>query len=224
VLTFVAFIFALSFAYDSASYGNDDDNLYGYGYGNGENNNNNNNNNQNNEWVDDEPVIAITSQAMSFAALWTAIVASFLGVYGTVVLGVVSPNGTYYACCAQAVHRSTPVGIGAFIGSLFMFSNMTLVSAVIFGEFHVRDYYMDGERGRSEDNLWIEESNLENSSKAFSGLCAFLTVMYAGFSMIVFMFSSNIIQENAADMEEELKHGGEPSKTGNYVGPDSHVI
>ena len=133
VLTFLAFIFAISFAVDSASYGNDDDNAYGY-------NNNNNNNEDEDEY--EEPQIAITSQAMSFAALWTAILAGLLAVFGTIVLGVVSPTGTYYACCAQSVHRTTPIGIGAFIGALFMFSNLTLVSAVIFGEFHVSCYFL----------------------------------------------------------------------------------
>ena len=135
ILAFLAFIFAVSFAVDSASYGSDDDNLYGYNYN--DNNNNNNNNNMNNQWNEQQPSIAITSQAMTFAALWTAILAGILGVFGTMVLGVVSPTGTYYACCAQNVHRSTPVGIGAFIGALFMFANLTMVSAVIFGEFHV---------------------------------------------------------------------------------------
>ena len=75
---------------------------------------------------------------MSFAAFWTAVLASLLTVFGCVVLGWQSPTGQYYTCCSSNVHRTTPLSLGSFIGALIMFANLTLVCSVLFGEFEVR--------------------------------------------------------------------------------------
>ena len=53
------------------------------------------------------------------------------------VLVVVGIRGLYYTCCSSSVHRTTPLGIGSFIGALLMFANLTLVCSVLFGEFEV---------------------------------------------------------------------------------------
>ena len=93
--------------------------------------------------------IAVTSRAMAFAALWTGVLASLMGLFGTVILGFQSPTGQYYTCCSSGVHRTTPLGLGSFVGALIMFANLTLVCSVLFGEFQVRDmrkaviYYCD---------------------------------------------------------------------------------
>jgi hypothetical protein len=97
------------------------------------------NDNENNE-VDAE--IAVTSRAMAFAALWTAVLATLLAIFGTVVLGWQSPMGLYYTCCSPQVHRTTPIALGSFIGALFMFANLTLVCSVLFGEFEVCSFYV----------------------------------------------------------------------------------
>jgi hypothetical protein len=103
----------------------------------------NNNNYYNNEGDEEEeaemdPEVAVTSRAMAFAALWTAVLASLMTVFGTVVLGWQSPTGQYYTCCSSNVHRTTPLSLGSFIGALLMFANLTLVCSVLFGEFEVR--------------------------------------------------------------------------------------
>ena len=97
--------------------------------------------------------------------------------------------------------------------------------------FQIRDYYRDERERQSGDMQWIEEQNVENSSKAFSGLCGFLTVIYASFAGLVFMYSKNIIEENAADAREELAYydggkqpqvapvGSNYSASGSYTGP-----
>lgn len=85
-----------------------------------------------------DPEVAVTSRAMAFAALWTAVLATLLAIFGTVVLGWQSPTGQYYTCCSPQVHRTTPIAMGSFIGALFMFANLTLVCSVLFGEFEVR--------------------------------------------------------------------------------------
>ena len=124
ILTLVAFVFALIFSH--SRYNADDDDYY---Y-------------QNNAAEDEEDdqrdaEIAVTSRAMAFAALWTAVLAALLSIFGTVVLGWQSPTGEYYTCCAPQVHRTTPLALGSFIGSLLMFANLTLVCSVLFGEFEV---------------------------------------------------------------------------------------
>lgn len=125
ILTFLAFIIALSFAISAK-------------------NNDYNDGDDGGEPEDEEEMsaeIAVTSRAMAFAALWTAVLASLMGLFGTVILGFQSPTGQYYTCCSRGVHRTTPLGMGSFIGSLIMFANLTLVCSVLFGEFEVRDAY-----------------------------------------------------------------------------------
>lgn len=127
LLTLTSFVIAILFAraskkYDEANYANeqdgDEDARWGYQQGGS--------------------AIAVTSRAMVFAAIWTAVLSGILVIYGTVILGVRMPTGKYYACCAGNVHRMTPLSLGAFGGSLLMFANLTLVCAVLFGEFEVR--------------------------------------------------------------------------------------
>lgn len=131
VLSALAFLTALTYTLSARNlYNSDasDDNYY---------NNNNNNNNQDKD-ENSDPEVAVTSRAMSFAAFWTAVLASLLTVFGCVVLGWQSPTGQYYTCCSSNVHRTTPLSLGSFIGALIMFANLTLVCSVLFGEFEVR--------------------------------------------------------------------------------------
>ena len=79
-----------------------------------------------------------TSRALTFAAMWTAIMSGIVGVFGSTMLGVIMPNGKYYWCCTPKVHKTTPLVLGTFIGALMMFANFTLICSVLFGEFEVR--------------------------------------------------------------------------------------
>jgi hypothetical protein len=82
--------------------------------------------------------LALTSRALAFSVLWTAVLAALMSVFGTVVLGFQSPlSGQYYLCCDRSVHRTTPLGLGSFIGALLMLANLTLICSVLFGEFEV---------------------------------------------------------------------------------------
>lgn len=85
-----------------------------------------------------DPELAVTSRALAFSALWTAVLSALMSVFGTVVLGFQSPlSGQYYLCCDRSVHRTTPLGLGSFIGALLMLANLTLICSVLFGEFQV---------------------------------------------------------------------------------------
>jgi hypothetical protein len=133
ILTAISFLTAFIFALSTS---NDE-------YSNNKYYNNYNNNNRNGEGSQDEENnsydVAVTSRALAFSALWTGVLAALLSVFGTVILGWQSPTGLYYTCCSSSVHRTTPLGIGSFIGALLMFANLTLVCSVLFGEFQVSD-------------------------------------------------------------------------------------
>lgn len=115
-------------------------------YSNNSYNNNNNDQpegNNNNGYYEMDAEMAVTSRAMAFAALWTAVLATLMAVFGAVVLGWQSPTGVYYTCCSPQVHRTTPLALGSFIGALIMFANLTLVCSVLFGEFDVSFIVID---------------------------------------------------------------------------------
>lgn len=124
ILTALSFLTALIFALNSED---DDDNQYNY-Y----------NNQEEGSQDEGEPEIAVTSRALAFSALWTAVLSAVMSVFGTVILGWQSPTGQYYTCCSNSVHRTSPLGLGSFIGALLMFANLTLICSVLFGEFEVR--------------------------------------------------------------------------------------
>jgi len=194
LVAFTAFFLALLVSL-SANYHNNPRNYY-YGY-----------QQQEGEDEEEDVAVSVTSRAMAFAILWTAILAILIGIYGTIVLGFVNFNGRYYWCCSQAVHSTTSMSLGAFIGALLMFANLTLVCAVLFGEFKVRDYRQRGEGEGGEGGKEWEEAQsaaYERSSAAFSILCIFLTVLYSLFSGLVFVYSNDLLRENQEDIREEV--------------------
>jgi len=125
LLTAIAFLLALIFTLSAQD---SDDQQYYYNNGEG----------GEEDGQDMVPEMAVTSRAMAFAALWTAVLATLMAIFGTVILGWQSPTGQYYTCCSSQVHRTTPLALGSFIGGLLMFANLTLVCSVLFGEFEVR--------------------------------------------------------------------------------------
>jgi hypothetical protein len=130
ILTAVSFLAALIFAMSSK--GSDENGQYYNNYNGGEGN-------SQDEGYAMDPEIAVTSRALVFSALWTAVLSALMSVFGTVILGWQSPlSGQYYTCCTSSVHKTTPLGLGSFIGALLMFANLTLICSTLFGEFEVR--------------------------------------------------------------------------------------
>jgi hypothetical protein len=129
-LTFIAFIVALIFTLSATN--NYDESNYDYS------------DEPEGEGAQDVAAeMAVTSRAMAFCALWTAVLATLMAIFGAVILGWQSPTGIYYTCCSPQVHRTTPLALGSFIGALLMFANLTLVCSVLFGEFDVSfDYWL----------------------------------------------------------------------------------
>jgi len=215
LLSFVsAFVFALTTKNSSSN-----NNNY---YNNNNNNNNNNNENENeneNQQQEEEPAISVTSRAMAFAALWTMVISGILGLFGTILLGFQSPAGNYFWCCPTKVHTTNPLSMGGFIGALLMFSNLTLVCSVLFGEFQIRDYQRERDGG-DKDEEWIQDSALSRSSLAFSIMCVFLTVLYAGFAALVFTFADDLLRENAIDSRREALSPSDPVHGSGYISSD----
>mmetsp|Transcript_59210 Transcript_59210/g.144744 ORF Transcript_59210/g.144744 Transcript_59210/m.144744 type:complete len:296 (-) Transcript_59210:6055-6942(-) len=182
-----------------------------------------NNNNMEGEDGDQQnsnsPLLAVTSRALAFSATWTGVLVALMSVFGTVVLGFQSPTGQYYTCCSSSVHRTTPLGLGSFIGSLLMLANLTLICAVLFGDFKISDRDNRESGGGGEENQAEEEAyhywgrTRENrSSVAFSYLCLFLTLLYAGFAALTFVFANGVIDEY--DTDDRLNNGNSNSNTG----------
>ncbi|KAG7355841.1 hypothetical protein IV203_000527 [Nitzschia inconspicua] len=201
LLTVISFLTAFIFAISAQN--NDEEDDYGNGRYNNYYNNNNNNNNNAGASQDEErndPEVAVTSRALAFSALWTGVMAALLSVFGTVILGWQSPTGQYYTCCSSSVHRTTPLGLGSFIGALLMFANLTLICSVLFGEFEIRDS-REGEEKQAADQLYGKRGS--RLSMAFSILCVVLTLIYAGFAALTFAYSNCVIDEYIMDEREE---------------------
>lgn len=124
LLTFIAFVTGLLLTLSAMK--NDEDMEYYY-----------EDEKEEGENEESDPEIAVTSRALAFAALWMAVLATLLAIFGTVVLGWQSPTGQYYTCCSPQVHKTTPIALGSFVGAVFMFANLTLVCTILFGEFEV---------------------------------------------------------------------------------------
>jgi hypothetical protein len=125
MLTLISFLTAFIYIMSSKSSSDSDDDDYFNDGASGD------------EGYEDDPTIVVTSRALAFCAMWTAVLTALMSIFGTVVLGWQSPSGQYYTCCSGSVHRTTPLGLGSFIGALLMLSNLTLICSVLFGEFEV---------------------------------------------------------------------------------------
>ena len=80
---------------------------------------------------------SIRSGTMTFAAIYTVIVALGLSLYGTTaIVGFTSLRGDYIAPCFSS--GSSNLKMGIFGGAVVFFANLLLVCAVIFGEVRVR--------------------------------------------------------------------------------------
>jgi len=208
ILTAISFLSAFIFALSTKNYDGDEDyNQYNNRY----NNNNNDNDSgsqdeqqQENDSRYDYPEVAVTSRALAFSALWTGVLAVLLSVFGTVILGWQSPTGLYYTCCSSSVHRTTPLGIGSFIGALLMFANLTLVCSVLFGEFEIRDSREGDDRSGAGDDANQFYGQRENKSMAFSYMCMVLTVLYAGFAALTLTYATDVIDEHSIDERDDM--------------------
>ena len=92
-----------------------------------------------NKW-EDNPTVSIASGAMLFSFIWTGMSTIALGTAGTMVLGILSPSGKHYTCFPAKVLQTSPMTIGAFVGSLVMFANLLFICAILFGQFNVSIY------------------------------------------------------------------------------------
>lgn len=196
ILTVTSFIIALLFARASSKYDYSQNGNYDW---------------RDEDWMQRQRLaVSVSSRAMVFAAIWTAVLSGILVIAGTVTLGIFMPNGEYYTCCVGNVHRTTPLSLGAFGGSLLMFANLTLVCAILFGEFEVTSFGWGQENIEREDAQDDQESVVDQSSFAFSIMCVFFTIMYAGFALLIFWNSNALLEESVADAREEESNAERP--------------
>eukprot|EP00934_Nitzschia_sp_Nitz4_P007779 Nitzschia sp. Nitz4//scaffold66_size103028//82300//83135//NITZ4_004510-RA/size103028-snap-gene-0.127-mRNA-1//1//CDS//3329556386//7769//frame0 len=206
IVTAMAFLTALVYAVSSKD--GDGNNYYYNGQGDAED--------------DLDPELAVTSRALAFSALWTAVLSALMSLFGTVVLGFQSPlSGQYYLCCDRSVHKTTPLGLGSFIGALLMLANLTLICSVLFGEFQIRDF-REGEDWGAADAEGYNKTE-ERSSLAFSMLCMFLTVLYAGFAALTYTYATGVMEEHAIDEREEQILSTRDNRVGHFSGYGGYI-
>ena len=79
---------------------------------------------------------SLQSGTMTFASIYTILVALALSLYGTTaIVGFTSLRGDYIAPCFSS--GSSNLKLGIFGGAVVFFANLLLVCAVIFGEVRV---------------------------------------------------------------------------------------
>lgn len=187
----------------------------------GENGNGNGNNGNNG---DDTQRVAMTSEGLTFCAVWTALVSLFVAIFGTVVLGFQGPR-QYYSCCASTVMRTSQLTLGVFMGILIMFSNLTLICSFIFREYMMKsDFYSNNYGGEEQDNEECGDENgdgcnqnyvegfvnVERTANLFSMVCLFITALHGAFACVIFMFQESILAEHTAEQKEESLEPSDP--------------
>jgi len=185
-----------------------------------------NDENDREDWEGNNLTVSIASRAMLFSYIWTAMSASALGVAGTIVLGVLSPRGQHYTCFPSKIIQTSPITIGAFVGSLIMFANLLFICAILFGQFNIRDYSFgngDEEEKGGREMQWLNSYAIQKSSTAFSFLCLFLAIIYVGFAVILYSNQEQLMQEIKDDARVEAL---EPSPDSNHLTlhPSGHYV
>mmetsp|Transcript_21606 Transcript_21606/g.30264 ORF Transcript_21606/g.30264 Transcript_21606/m.30264 type:complete len:253 (-) Transcript_21606:268-1026(-) len=172
---------------------------------------------------DGQIAFAVITRAMVFVSLWTVLISIILGIFGSIVLGFQIPFGRYYWCFSGKVLQTSPLVLGIFIGSMLMFANLTLVCSFLFGNFEFYNYGEEEDMGGIDENQ-ISKIATRRTSLAFSMLCMFLTLIYAGSAAIVFHFSSSLLEENRLDLEQENEVQTKSEDDYQcYVGDDSYI-
>lgn len=75
---------------------------------------------------------------------------------------------------------------------------------------------MEGEQENEHADTAVHRSSL-----AFSIMCMFLTLLYAGFAAVMFVFSKALLEENAIDEQQETlasTRSHKPTFVGGYDG------
>ena len=79
----------------------------------------------------------MSSQSMTFVAIYTVVMAISLNLYGTTaIVGFTSLQGVYIAPCFSS-SANPRLRLGIFGGAIIFFANLLLLCAVIFGEVRV---------------------------------------------------------------------------------------
>lgn len=126
---------------------------------------------------------SIGSFSVVFAGLYTMILAGVLSCFGgAYVVGFVAPNGRYFApfFTLNDTGAVNPKYLGMFLGSLVLFSNVCLVTAVVLGEFQVGDHL--DEQQKEELGYFA----IEKTATFLGTMSMFLSVLYAVYALVLF--------------------------------------
>jgi len=152
----------------------------------------------------------VSSGSMTFAGIYTATMAVGLSLYGSLaIVGFSSVRGQYIAPClgGSGTAAKSRMHLGIFMGALVLFSCLCLVCGVVFGEFRVDSYIVD------DANDEIGSYAVERIATVLAGLCMFLAVLYFSYSILLFSFKDDIL-EDMVDGRKEMELGGISSRVG----------
>jgi len=133
-------------------------------------------------------------------AAWIAVVATFLWLFGSIILGFFTPCGRVF-CCRSSLHSNSKSMPGIFIGFTLMFANMLLVCSILFAEMDNgsdSDFYEYFNEDEDQDSRMYRTSRkkiLKKASNAIAILSLFLSVIYGGYGLSCFFFKDILNEE-----------------------------
>lgn len=144
-----------------------------------------------------------------------AVTACVLAFFGFAVLGFFTPFG-YRHCSVGKADRCLKPWLAVFIGSIILFANVLLGSAIFFGimEDNYSDndsYYQYGDQDQSMTMFQMSgESSIRAVYSTLSAMCLCLAIAYLGYGIVSCMFQEVIVKEakHAQKREnlDELNH------------------
>jgi predicted PurR-regulated permease PerM len=184
-------------------------NNYNYNYNNNNNNNwnyynyywnynnNNNNNNDNQQGSGDREgqmyqlLASVSSYSIIFVGIYTAALAMALTLFGgNCVVGFMSLSGDYIppSWTGTGSEKVDTKFFGIFIGALVLLSNLFFIVAVVLGEFQISGV---DERQKEEIGFFA----VERTAAVLATIFMSLSVTYLIYSIVVFSFKDEIIQQ-----------------------------
>lgn len=146
---------------------------------------------------------SMTSQSMTFAAVYTICIAIGLLSYGsTAIVGFTSLQGVYIQPCFSSSGSTSKLKLGIFGGAVVFFANLLLVCAVVLGEVRVEDWK---DRRDGEER---EPYEVEKIAAILAVTCMFLAALYTVFAVLLFLNygSDDDLEDDVVDPTTHHRH------------------
>lgn len=174
------------------------------------------NNNKDEEGQHNNDNANLTSHSMILVAVIMIVIAVSLGLYGsTTIVGFTSWYGVYIAPCLSLEYwapQYPTLQVGIFGGIVVFFSNLLLITAVIFGEVRVVQKQQH-HNNNNNNNYWYEEKDqdelfaIEKIATIMAVTCMFLAALYIVFALLLFLYiGSSTSEVSNHNLHESVRH------------------